>query len=1228
MLSLLLASYAGYVQVFTRVAAYYDKQKVTTREFRRNTSKTKEKAILLAKETFGPRHWTTDSELLHYYNVEHGYYIYAKNYVRRSGGKEVDVSPFALIWQSRDGTKTQTTTSDKATILLDQPLGLPSKTSSGPMKVVHARLEGNVEIRDDKGTRGKPGDDLVINLNYAEYDEQKLVIESESDLVVRDRDMRETGTGVHIDLRPKDTHAPAGQSAGFDGAKTIIIKKNNHIVVKDAGESGVLPGSAKAEQKTGSRTPLDIRCAGELRIDLPERPVWVKVGPPAPPAPTFAEFDRDVQVLRGKAGEAPDKLICDHLKLTLLPKEGPAKASKPEDDEDLGDEDGQSSESEGPLNDLTIRRAVADGHAVWLVSMAQESQAQCVQLIYDKLLPREPDKIYLRADTGKKLYFQKIDRVEEGPDQGKVHSVTVVRSADATIFDDGKSGGASTIVARGPGILEMHPALDKPAERTATWENELDIQTLKGPAGDKRVHKKITLIGRPKLVDPAQASLDARKEIAIWLDSTEQQKDKSKVKAKGNDKDKVATTTAGQSLNNGAYEIRQLEAWDDVHLMTKSQKLTARERLVAQFKAAPAAAPAAGAPANPAPPPHEEAQAEKEEESKSSEPFSKADADRVFAWILQRPGQGASAVKKSAAGQSTSESEVQEVHLRGGVVFHQDPKVGKEAGTDASGEAMYLQNLGNSRWKILLADHDKDATPKANEKARPKLPAMASTEGHQITGPFISLDQALDESRVIGPGTLTLMTERGLLTDKGVKNGPQKDRKRVALKPPEDAQAEKKRLPLTITWTKEMRFYGRKKDAQGKVRAIAEFVSVEEDAEGRVIPSVGNEIVLAVMEDARIGCRMMRVHMDRPISFTRVEQPPKMAEDVPVEPEPAPEITLIECFNDVTVVSRKVDPEFKVLVQQQRIEAKDLLTYDKPTGDFHISGPGTVYLFNREGEGGGDGGGMPRAGARPAARAPIRPAANPSRPALRNGQQANRGNAPIAKGKDQKKINPALVPLKLTQVKFSEQMKGRFGMGTDEENTEPRWAEFFGNIESLHGPVPDVKTALGVSPDLNFRLNADKLRSDDSFMTAQMMRVISEPPPTGSPEDTPAGNFLYAWKNVNVRFDTASIEADRATYDSTKDLYYAYGDDDRKIFLSQQNGPGQPNSQSSGSAVRYNHRTGEAQIDNPLALQLVDKTGSRPRPPAKPKPAPPKKFRKLNPPSRNSVERKGMQGGK
>ena len=66
-----------------------------------------------------------------------------------------------------------------------------------------------------------------------------------------------------------------------------------------------------------------------MQIFLPKSKPPVLVGPPEPPMPTLAQFDRNVVVLRGDPNDRPDQLTCDTLKLTLVPEEKPAQNGTP-----------------------------------------------------------------------------------------------------------------------------------------------------------------------------------------------------------------------------------------------------------------------------------------------------------------------------------------------------------------------------------------------------------------------------------------------------------------------------------------------------------------------------------------------------------------------------------------------------------------------------------------------------------------------------------------------------------------------------------------------------------------------------------------------------------------------------------------------------------------------------------------------------------------------------------
>ena len=77
-------------------------------------------------------------------------------------------------------------------------------------------------IRDDRGTLNDPADDLVIGpLTWVEFDDDKLQLYSDSDVLIIDRDTQITGIGMLIKLRPKsESGLPGAHSAGFEGAQS------------------------------------------------------------------------------------------------------------------------------------------------------------------------------------------------------------------------------------------------------------------------------------------------------------------------------------------------------------------------------------------------------------------------------------------------------------------------------------------------------------------------------------------------------------------------------------------------------------------------------------------------------------------------------------------------------------------------------------------------------------------------------------------------------------------------------------------------------------------------------------------------------------------------------------------------------------------------------------------------------------------------------------------------
>jgi len=1315
MLTLLAGCYLGYVRAFTVVMAQLTAaRKVDDIPFIVKDSKSKQEAILHARESFGPKHWTADDDLqLRYYNSERGFWMYSQHDDRiieedgvRYDGKRIRLRPAAIIWRAKDGSSTKTVTAEEAIIDFNQPLSFNAKPDAEPIVVKHARLERNVMIRDDRGTLNDRSDDMDIGpLTWVEFDDNKLQLYSDSDVLIVDRDTRITGVGMLIQLRPKsESGLPGAHSAGFEGAQSAQLNQNAHVVFTDVSKTGILPDTAQTKrgepgkvqvevqvdsqraQKNGATkgqaspepVPLDLRCEGPMQVAFPKPHLPVKEGPPAPPGPTLVHFERNVVVRRGKLTEQPDQLDCDNLDLTLVPGEktvpGPGKtppsgsqavtpaaasASSGQAPAAEGAARSGSGEQKGTFGDLVLQRVKATGHAVWLRSPANGVRIFSNELLHKIGSPPGPTLTYWRSDATRKVVIEKYDYVEEhpqgpdGPVVRKPQSVTHIWTVDATMVDSGSGMETANLFAHGPGLLETRPVPDKmdsplkdvPPDRTAVWQDLMMLKNLLGP-DQKIVQKEVVLKGNPKVVDQLQQqSIDAVDTIAVWLEP----KPAESGSAKSTTAKATTTATSGQrgkgdtSAQGGNFQIQRLLALRDVHLVAPSKNLTARDRLDADFKEAPASTTATPStaqgtsqPATETSPSTAAAGADTETDEpeiaakeKPPEPAMVAVADRVEADILIDPKPETKNSKKdstvkttktsspSSPGDPDSNYEVRDLRLFGTVSLHQDPDPGKTKGKDAFGETLILRNEGSGRAIFNLYHQDprpgKSARP-ALALATPKPLAKVITEDMTIEGEVIGVNQITDRAWAYGPGKLVQLTDRGLLSDKAEGEEPEAaDRAEVVAdakssSKPKDAQTIKpkpktragkvqaEKVPLVITWSEKMLFYGKSLDPENRPAAKAEFY----------------KNVRSEMEDGLLYCtKIMTTYTDKPIPLADLGKKSKAgsgpgakgktdrdpAEGGAEAEQPKPDLTLIDLVGNALAISRKVDPERPVLLSLQKITS-DHLIYDRRTGDFHSPGPGMVYLYDKADD-------------------PAKPKKGPDGEA----PEANRRTIRPVAGKpgDKPGGKTPVLPLVLTQIKFTREMFGRFGTGKTTDKTETRWADFFGDIEAARTPVANERTIV----------NYDRLPVDTYFLTSQTMRVVSEPPPPGSPSNTPARNFLKAWENAYATTNDSMIQADIITYDSHNDLIYANGQDGRLVQVVQQVGPGQPGSPMRADAVRVNPKTGAADVIGPNVMQMLDKrTGTRPTPVAPPDPnAKPPKPRKTpyHPPSSN-VERKGFTG--
>ena len=661
--------------------------------------------------------------------------------------------------------------------------------------------------------------------------------------------------------------------------------------------------------------------------------------------------------------------------------------------------------------------------------------------------------------------------------------------------------------------------------------------------------RKVTLTGHPRVRSATQGDISADKEIVADLVPRAPADPLKVVSADGRTVPARDASSAPAATKGDAMRLRHVRATGNVRIVTADvaadpkanppraaspkRDLTARNVFEADFRDIPAApkpeAPAreklatADAPpelaaivdaATPAvaPPP-----------AKAPEPAMTAVADTITAVVVQQAG--------------SDKGQVEEAKLDGHAEVHQDPAEGKSRGSDLAGRVIYVWSKGENRARLQAHGTD-------------KVPALAITEGREIQGRILQLDQAEDHAWVIGMGRLK-MEQAGtdflddtakIITTAAAKKGAVED----------DADAPKKG-PLVITWGKNaadkaamMHFYGHtttKSNRPGPAQAI--FYSH----------------VFAKTDDSSARCEeKMTATFDAPISFVRPKRDPaeEKARKARGEKDPTPQIATVLLEKDAEVVARKLDPETGFLRDKKRI-LHDKIFYDKAIGEFVAKdGPGEVYLYSTSTK--EDAGPpMPMANERRT----VKPAAN--RP------DAVRPKKPATQP-----------PLTLTHVRFQKRMDGRFSAPKDAKPGDYSDVFFSGSVEAISAKVKDE----------NEVLDADNPPDDFYRLVSPYMTINIEPPPSKDPKAKDRV-LLDAWSDAKALTRDKTITGDRITYDSLSELSYVYGGPNGEVLIQNQNGAGQKVSQGRGSAVRYNHKTGQHELINPKTFDLIDPNSGR-----------------------------------
>ena len=646
-----------------------------------------------------------------------------------------------------------------------------------------------------------------------------------------------------------------------------------------------------------------------------------------------------------------------------------------------------------------------------------------------------------------------------------------------------------------PGAWTPSPTVASPSNEppsgkiSSKFENDVDSR--------RKIKQKIILLtgNRPVFIDKLRgSSIDSAQSIKVLLlPKTEHRHPRAVRQPLKASHRKVPLPAVVALISSDSWPS------ETSILLATSKTMTARKYLDAEFihpPPAPVIANASVPPVNaestaeqpPAAPPVTDDQvAAKEEKVKKepSEPPIVGSADRIWVEIEMMPKTGAQKASGKDAAETRmasttaskpgssendlgdSQSEIRKAWLWGSVAIHQDPAEGKTKGQDASGEALYLDNPAKNQaitWIFQREPNEKNPLPGPLPPARVENDekTIIATGGDGV----IKMNQGTDQAWVEGPGMLSQLSERapssppaepseadskptealssgttharapGESLVKSSSPGNDTDAnlpdKAASSKPQTRAGRPMSEKVLSrIYFSEGMEFHGKSIDPDGNPAGRADFFGV----------------ATALLEDALLrGEEGIIAYTDRPVPFaqlgalsnpkTKNADPGSDQDNGDKAPNDEPQLAIIECYRNAVGISRKVDPDRPQILKQQRIEASQLLVYDRRTGNFHVPGKGRVYLYDRSDNSKAQG--LSPSSDRPPAAQPAATSRTVIPASNRNSTVTTRSTAPpSATDRNEHQNQPVdsdadpkaseLPPLVLTQIDFLKGMRGRFG---------------------------------------------------------------------------------------------------------------------------------------------------------------------------------------------------------
>ncbi len=203
--------------------------------------------------------------------------------------------------------------------------------------------------------------------------------------------------------------------------------------------------------------------------------------------------------------------------------------------------------------------------------------------------------------------------------------------------------------------------------------------------------------------------------------------------------------------------------------------------------------------------------------------------------------------------------------------------------------------------------------PQAPAKTLPAVPNREPSQDMLIVADAIQTKAKDNQVLVDGPGTMSLWVDRNFMSAT-LTDSPDESGRETTL--------------LRISWTQGMQLIARTADAAGPHSCEARF-------RGKVT---------AQLSDGSIVCEdWMRICTTLPVPLERIQLAMKPPASDTLSHHPRTRIARVDACRNVVVIGHMIDPDRHAISNRQRVLADEMLSYDRKSGEYRVSGKGEFH---------------------------------------------------------------------------------------------------------------------------------------------------------------------------------------------------------------------------------------------------------------------------------------------